>query len=197
MEKLVIWFQTPPTTPIEYLAFFFGVLLTDLTWSFLLLPRILKPFRRGLQWRRDTNSQHYSKVHWTLIVLRNATIEEVVFRLPLSWSRVFSLLLVQKIPQEMSMVIEFVPIIVFLLAFSFMFGLAHGGPINLIIQGFGGFLYGLMFIKFGGTSLVPVDIGIAFLSVCLAHFFFNMIGDVKSSIKEKKTPVQNLSHPIP
>jgi len=91
-----------------------------------------------------------------LISLKYALFEELLFRFPLAilvWLQ-YSL----------------GNLLVFALMFSILFGLAHGSPENILIQGVFGFMLSLLFLKCGGLQGRPFK---ALACTFAAHWLYN------------------------
>lgn len=86
-----------------------------------------------------------------------ALIEEVIFRLPLA--------VAVEAEAEKS------AILLFALLLSLAFGLAHGSILNIFIQGFGGFIYCILFLKCGGYQKKYSQ---ALAVTTTAHFLWNL-----------------------
>lgn len=99
-----------------------------------------------------------------ILIFVLALMEEVFFRLPLAFvvrvSRYFS---VKSIGTALALASAF-----FL---SILFGLCHGSVYHIFLQGVGGFIYSILFLKCGGYQgkyLKPL------MASTAVHFLFNM-----------------------
>ena len=62
-------------------------------------------------------------------------------------------------------------VLVFAIIFSVIFGFLHGGIPNIFIQGVGGFMYSVLFLKCGGLQGNYTK---AIATSTAVHFLFNM-----------------------
>ena len=86
-----------------------------------------------------------------------ALIEEIMFRLPLAVA------VEARAPKA--------TILLFAAVLSLAFGLLHGGILNIFIQGFGGFMYCVLFLKCGGYQKKYSQ---ALAVSTTAHFLWNL-----------------------
>ncbi|MEI6346062.1 MAG: CPBP family intramembrane glutamic endopeptidase [bacterium] len=95
---------------------------------------------------------------WVRIIIEDPLMEEILFRGPLA-------AVAYKYKQ-------FERVIAWTLISSILFGLAHGGPANILMQGLGGITYSVVFLKSGGLHGNPLK-GLLASSSC--HALFNLI----------------------
>ena len=93
-----------------------------------------------------------------LSIVLLALIEEVIYRLPLS---IFVKL---KFPTWAIMIVAII--------LSVIFGLAHGNALNILVQGWAGLLYSILYLKCGGMQGKP---GKAIFVTTLAHSLHNTL----------------------
>lgn len=129
------------------------VMLLDLFWNTVVLSALL--------FVADIHPVHHRvgltiNVWLPVILLGLATMEEVMFRFPLA--------LFVEGDWRMG------DILIVAVLLSALFGILHGGLINIFLQGVGGFLWSLVFLKCGGAEK---NYAKGVLASTLCHFFFN------------------------
>jgi membrane protease YdiL (CAAX protease family) len=103
--------------------------------------------------------------HFPFFLLYAAACEELVFRLPLGflaerWGASYKLL-------------------IGVILSSMLFGIIHGNPYHLLMQGVSGILYSMIFLKCGGSNRNYIK---AFLSCIAAHFLYNIVATISHLI---------------
>lgn len=136
------------------------VLLVKYSWLLILLPimAVIMFFYDGMLERNTFLKDLKPEDLPLLVILFMAFIEEVKFRLPLS---VFVWL---KLPTWGIMLVA--------ILLSVLFGLLHGNGYNIPLQGFGGLLYSILYLKCGGMQKKP---GKAIIVTTLAHALHNTL----------------------
>lgn len=107
-----------------------------------------------------------------IFIFTAALSEELVFRL-------IPIFTIQLLLSFLNININFKILILFIsiIIVSIVFGYLHGNYINVFIQGVGGLIYSLVYLKYGGyylsnqySSFDPYD---AFIISTVFHFFYN------------------------
>lgn len=133
-------------------AFLTGSVTATVTQAPILsvLPGLLSEYFPAMGSKLQSGSAFY----WFLAVFCAPVFEEILFRL-------LPLTLVQRSRPEVIFAVQ-------LAVCGVIFGWIHGSPLNIFIQGFGGFMLGRLYMKNASSMLVSWG------SCALVHAMYNM-----------------------
>ena len=159
MSAFLDWLEVE-ARGFEVVSLIFKILIIDLIWTFFAMM-VMVSFGSTFSFFQLASIPIPDSMDWSFLVFlfSAAMIEEVIFRhVPL----LIAVLMYGKSPR----------IIGVMVVSSIIFGLIHGGPLNLVFQGVGGFFLSIIFLKCGGFQMRPLK---ALFASTTAHFLYNLI----------------------
>lgn len=159
MERSWNWLKNEPKGFFAICGFVFFIIVCTLAWN-VAMDFVVQFFgvQMGPSDGKLVKLLNDSLINFLLILFSAAAIEEIMFRVPL----IFIL-----------NVSDSRPFLVFnVLAISAVFGMLHGGFMNILFQGAAGVFFSAAFLKGGAINDNP---GKGFFIATFIHFLLNVI----------------------
>lgn len=159
MDAFLDWLEDE-AIGFEVVSLIFKILIIDLVWTFFAMM-VLVGAGSTLNFYQLTSVPIPDNIdlYFLIFLFSAAMVEEALFRF-------FPLLIAVALWGKSRLIIGV------MVVSSIIFGFIHGGPINLIFQGVGGFFLCIIFLKCGGFQKRPLK---ALLSSTTAHFLYNLV----------------------
>ena len=157
MRPVIDWIFSPPTKR-EFMRLPFIILAIDVVYSIVAIG-VMELLNLGSEMIEDPDATPIASWEFPVIIISVSVIEELLFRIiPL-------VILIRYVNNRFVTLFS-------VIALSVSFGLIHSGWESVPVQGVGGILYSILFIKYAenGTRFLQAS-----AVVILVHTIFNAI----------------------